>query len=101
MVAFIPQLVRKLKKGTEKNMEKPMKKKINWMVRLKNPTFIILVIFTIVPQLLQVALPEVLSQYNQVLDIITYVCGILGITIDPTTKGLKDSVRALSYKDPK
>ena len=64
--------------------------KINWKVRVQNPWFWISlfgVIFSPVITLIGVALVSVLS--------------FLGISADPTTKGLSDSEQAMTYTSPK
>lgn len=86
-----------------------MFKDINWEVRLKNKTFWI----TFIPQvllLIQVVLAMFGIEWNydllseQLLTIVNAVFLILatlGIVVDPTTKGVKDSDSALTYKEPK
>lgn len=82
-------------------------KNINWKVRIKNPVFWMTVIpagtsfvycvlgaFGIVP---------VLSE-NMVLNIVSAVITALttlGVLVDPTTAGMKDSALAMTYSEPR
>jgi phi LC3 family holin len=80
--------------------------KINWKVRIKNPTFWI----TIVPAIVTVVY-AILSIFNVIPAVAeeTIVKGFmafmsvlatLGIVVDPTTKGISDSERAMNYEKP-
>jgi phi LC3 family holin len=77
--------------------------KINWKARFKNKAFLIsfspliisfiykvLELFEIVPKI-----PE--SEVFDYITIIINILGLLGVVVDPTTKGLSDSERALTY----
>ncbi|MBR2876673.1 MAG: phage holin [Clostridia bacterium] len=77
--------------------------KINWKARLKNKAFLlsfitiivsfvyeILVMIDFVPNISE---NEILSLVNVVVNVFT----MLGIVVDPTTKGLGDSKTALTY----
>lgn len=80
--------------------------KVNWKVRFKNGPFLVgffsliisfayamLELFDVFPSL----------QESTVMDIIMkvlYVLGLMGVITDPTTAGLGDSKRALSYEKP-
>ena len=77
--------------------------KINWKARFKNKAFLIsfsaliisfiykvLEVFEIVPKI-----PE--SEVFDYITIIINILGLLGVVVDPTTKGLSDSERALTY----
>lgn len=81
--------------------------KINWSVRFKNKTFLaslfalvisfvyeVLSLFEFVP-----AVSE--SEVLQIVYIIINVLGVLGVIVDPTTKGISDSERALTYYNNK
>lgn len=84
---------------------------INWQVRLKNPVFwtgLIGVVGTFavgVAQLFGVDLTEQAGEWTNALSaIVTSVFGVLalvGVTADPTTKGVFDSKRAIGYTEPK
>lgn len=80
--------------------------KINWKVRFKNKTWLvtfIAAILTIVYQILGMAgISPQLSQdaLTNILMMIVNVLVMLGVVIDPTTKGTTDSARALTYDEP-
>ena len=82
-----------------------MKTKINWKVRFKNKvwltSFVSLVVgfvfnilkaFDIAPAVTQNLIMEIVGQ------ILTFL-GLIGFVQDPTTAGLGDSERALSYDE--
>ncbi len=91
--------------------------KINWKVRVQNPWFwisLLGVIFS--PVLTMMGISEVdLSSWESVLEVLKtfisspYLIGValvsmlsfLGISADPTTKGLSDSEQAMAYTSPK
>lgn len=79
---------------------------INWKVRFKNKvwlmaflTFVVstvyqlLNMFEVVPALTQDAVMQTVAAVLQLLS-------LLGVVVDPTTKGLGDSDRALGYGEP-
>lgn len=83
--------------------------KINWEVRIKNKVFWI----TLIPAILLV-LQSVAAVFGFTLDFgdlgnkllavvesVFIVLGILGIVTDPTTSGVSDSSRAMTYTKPK
>lgn len=81
---------------------------INWKVRLKNVNFWLaaipaaLLVAQSIAALFGFALP-VQAVEGKLLDLINAVFGlltILGIVNDPTTRGLRDSARALGYREP-
>lgn len=81
---------------------------INWKVRLKNVNFWLaaipatLLVAQSIAALFGFALP-VQAVEGKLLDLINAVFGlltILGIVNDPTTRGLRDSTRALGYREP-
>lgn len=84
---------------------------INWKVRIKNPAFWtgligVLVTFAIgMAQLFGVDISAEAGSWQQALTaLVTAVFGVLalvGVTTDPTTKGVTDSTQALSYDKPK
>ncbi len=80
--------------------------KINWKVRLKQPAFWIAtipVVITFVYSILALAdiVPTVTEEriQNLFLTVVT-ILAQLGIIIDPTTKGICDSERAMKYDKP-
>lgn len=87
--------------------------KINWKVRLANPVWItqlVLAILTPILAYLGMNLQDLTtwSTLGQVLlDAITnpYLLGLVVVSVfniinDPTTKGLSDSTKALTYSEP-
>lgn len=84
---------------------------INWKVRIKNPTFwtgLIGVVGTFaigLAQLFGVDISAEAGSWEQALTaVVTAVFGILaliGVTADPTTKGVSDSTLAMTYDKPK
>lgn len=80
--------------------------KINWKVRLKNPMFWLTVIPAVITFVYTVLgafdVVPALSQ-DVVVNIVTAIITALttiGVLIDPTTKGVGDSERALGYDRP-
>lgn len=80
--------------------------KINWKVRLKNPTFWITVIPAIITVIYAVlalfdVIPNVAEEtlVNGFMAVMS-VLATLGIVVDPTTKGISDSKRAMNYDKP-
>lgn len=80
--------------------------KINWTVRLKNKMWLssflafcvstvytLLGMFDIAPSVTQDSVLQVVSAVLQLL-------GLLGVIADPTTPGMQDSDRAMSYSEP-
>ena len=80
--------------------------KINWKVRFKNATWLTMFIglivgfvfnmlkmFDIVPTITENQIMAVVSQ------VLTFL-GLIGVLVDPTTKGIGDSERALGYEEP-
>ena len=87
-----------------------MKKcRINWGVRVRNKRFWV----TLVPAMsLLFQLIAEAAGYNieswifeqkliEIINVIFAIMSILGIIIDPTTKGFSDSEQAMTYKIPK
>ena len=80
--------------------------KINWKVRLKNPVFWLTVIPAVIALVYTVlglfgVVPTISEDVlvNAVTAIITALTTV-GVLIDPTTKGVGDSDRALTYEEP-
>lgn len=80
--------------------------KINLKVRMKNKTFVITMLTTVIAFIYQIlAMFEIVAPINkeQVTQVIMLLVNILvglGILVDPTTKGVSDSERALGYDEP-
>ena len=80
--------------------------KINWKVRFKNRVWLgsflsliigfvysLLGLFDVFPEVTENAVMQLINQ------ILTFL-GLIGVLVDPTTAGLGDSKRALSYEEP-
>lgn len=77
--------------------------KINWKVRFKNKTFLVTFVIFIVASIYTIlgmfdVVPTISEDEvtNYVLLFIEFL-GALGIVVDPTTDGMTDSDRALTY----
>lgn len=87
--------------------EKPEKPGINWQIRIKNKTFWTTLIPAVLLLVQAVSAPfgytwdfVVLNQQlAAIINALFAVLAILGVVTDPTTKGLGDSERALTYDD--
>ena len=83
--------------------------KINWIVRIKNKNFWIALIPAFLLFIQAVAkvfgftidLGELGNNLLSVVNSAFTVLAILGIVIDPTTNGISDSNRAMTYNQPK
>nr|DAW83448.1 MAG TPA: holin [Caudoviricetes sp.] len=83
--------------------------KINWKVRLKNKTFwlaivpALLLVIQTVASLFGYAWDFVVlnQQIAAVINAVFAVLAILGVVTDPTTAGVTDSDRAMTYEKPK
>lgn len=79
-------------------------KNLNLKIRLKNKTFIITMMTTIIAFVYQMlaqfeVVPKITQdQTIQVLMLIVNILAGLGILVDPTTDGVKDSERVLEKK---
>lgn len=82
---------------------------INWKVRIKNKTFWVAIIPAVLLFVQVVAAVfgitiDLGEMGNKLLDVVNAAFGvlaILGIVTDPTTQGISDSQRALTYTEPK
>lgn len=78
--------------------------KINFKVRMKNKTFVITMLTTVIAFVYQLLaqfeiVPKITKdQTIQVVMIIVNILAGLGILVDPTTDGVKDSERVLNKK---
>lgn len=83
--------------------------KINWTVRLKNKAFWLAIIPALLLLVQAVAalfgfsldLGEIGNKLIAVVEAVFVVLAILGVVVDPTTKGVSDSARAMTYGEPK
>lgn len=81
---------------------------INWKVRVKNKAFWVALVPAVILVVQLVAglfgwsidLTNISGKLVAIVDAVFAVLTILGIVQDPTTKGIKDSERALTYKEP-
>ncbi len=81
---------------------------INWRVRIKNRSFWIAIIPALALLVQAVAavfgftinLETLVGKLIAVVDAVFAVLVILGIVVDPTTSGVGDSNRALTYVEP-
>ena len=80
--------------------------KINWKVRFQNKVWLtsfislivgfiynILRLFDVIPTVSQQLVMDIVGQF------LTFL-GMFGVVVDPTTAGMSDSKRALSYEKP-
>lgn len=80
--------------------------KINWKVRLKQPAFWIATIPVVISFVYSVlallgVVPSITEESVQNLFIMAVsLLAQLGIVVDPTTKGVSDSDRAMNYDKP-
>lgn len=80
---------------------------INWKVRFKNKTWLISFIVTVLAFVYQVLglfeITPAISQ-NDIVQLVTLIVNMLaavGVVVDPTTAGVSDSQRAMTYDSPK
>lgn len=79
---------------------------VNVKVRLKNPVFLVTFITAITAFIYQIlgmfdVVPAVSEDsVVQVVGIVINILTAMGILVDPTTKGIGDSQRALNYDEP-
>lgn len=82
---------------------------INWKVRLKNKLFWITLIPAVIVLIqtaarifgIDIDLSILGDQLVEVIDAVFVILTIVGVVVDPTTKGLSDSEQALTYVAPK
>ena len=83
--------------------------KINWTVRIKSKNFWLAIIPAVLLLIQVVAavfgfaldLGDLGNKLLAVVNAAFAVLAILGIVVDPTTKGVGDSTQALTYTEPK
>lgn len=82
--------------------------KINWLVRVRNKAFWVAIIPAILLLIQAIAnvfgltidLGDLGNNLIAVINAVFVVLSILGIVVDPTTNGVSDSERALTYNEP-
>ena len=80
--------------------------RVNWRVRFKNKTWLTMFISLIVGFVFNIlkcfdVVPVVTE--NMIMNIVSQVLtflGLIGVLVDPTTVGVNDSNRAMTYEDP-
>lgn len=82
--------------------------KINWKIRLQHKPFLLVLFSLILLLAQQVAaifgydLTSAMSeQLTSILNTVLSILVLMGVVIDPTTRGTKDSERALMYRRPR
>ena len=83
--------------------------RINWLVRFKNKAFwlaFIPAVFMLAQAVLQIVgidfdYTEISMRITGAVEALFVVLMLLGIVTDPTTDGIKDSVQAMTYDEPK
>lgn len=82
--------------------------KINWLVRVRNKAFWVVIIPAVLLLIQAIAnvfgltidLGDLGNNLITVVNAVFVVLSILGIVVDPTTNGVSDSDRALTYNEP-
>lgn len=80
--------------------------KLNWKVRFKNKAFLTTFLITVIAFIYQIlglfgVVPKISEdQLTSLVMLVVNMLVALGIVVDPTTKGIPDSKRALTYEDP-
>lgn len=82
--------------------------KINWLVRVRNKAFWVVIIPAVLLLIQAIAnvfgltidLGDLGNNLIAAVNAVFVVLSILGIVVDPTTNGVSDSDRALTYNDP-
>lgn len=78
---------------------------INWKIRLQNKTFVLTLLTTVLAFVYNILgmfdiVPKISeSEVTTIITTLVNLLALLGILIDPTTKGLGDSDRVLNKKD--
>lgn len=80
---------------------------INWKLRLQNKTTLTAIILALVALVYQVlglfgVVPKISQdELTTVIGLVINLLCLLGIVVDPTTDGVSDSARALTYDEPR
>ena len=81
--------------------------KINWKLRFQNKTTLTAIILALVALVYQVlglfgVVPKISQdELTTVIGLVINLLCLLGIVVDPTTDGVSDSARALTYDTPR
>lgn len=79
--------------------------KINFKIRFKNRTWLVAFLFALIEVVYRIAqlfgyeLPIEMSEAEKIAEFFVGVLVALGVVIDPTTKGVNDSERAMMYEE--
>ena len=75
-------------------------KNINWKLRFKNKTTLLAIASTVILLIQQLGfkLPD---NIEDVVNTVLTLFVLLGVINDPTTEGISDSPKALTYNEPK
>lgn len=79
---------------------------INWKLRFQNKVTLSAILLGVVALVYQILgmlgiAPEITqNEIGQVITMVIDLLVMLGVVVDPTTKGVSDSSRALSYTTP-
>ena len=79
---------------------------INWKLRLKNKATLLAIVTAVIALIYQilgmlVIVPAVSeSEVTQAVGLVINILAMVGIVTDPTTQGVSDSNRALTYDKP-
>lgn len=73
---------------------------INWKLRFKNKTTLLAIAGTLILLVQQLGL-KLPDNIGDVVNTILTLLVLLGVVNDPTTAGIKDSAKALTYDKPK
>lgn len=80
--------------------------KINWKVRFRNPVWVTSLVALVISTVYQaLAMFEVAPAVTedavmQAVSAVVQLLTLMGVMIDPTTKGIGDSTRAMEYEEP-
>ena len=80
--------------------------KINWKLRLQNKTTIVSLITLFVAflfdalEVCEIVPPVTETFVKDCIEMVVKCIAMVGVVVDPTTKGLTDSDRAMSYNEP-
>ena len=80
--------------------------KVNWKVRFKNGAWLASFLCVIISfaynimEMLDIYPPITQNTVVQIVNEIILFLGLIGVVVDPTTEGLSDSKRAMSYEEP-
>ena len=93
---------------TEANDSELVRTRINWKVRIKNKMFwlalipaVLLLVQTVCSVFgIELDFGDLQDKLLTVINALFAVLVILGIVVDPTTEGVHDSKRAMSYEEP-